>query len=71
MKLLSWLIFVPLLILWFPVSLFGMALVAWTAPTGSEYIAVSAGHRHTCAIDATGSIYCWGIDQFGAVFDAP
>ena len=41
------------------------------APDGSDYMAVSAGDEHTCAIRHTGgAIACWGDNFFGRT-DAP
>ena len=37
-----------------------------TPPAGSDFIAVSAGAAHTCAIRENGAIECWGSDS-----DAP
>ena len=37
---------------------------------GSGYSSVSAGYAHTCAINASGSIQCWGWNEHGQVSDA-
>ena len=35
------------------------------APAGVTFTAVAAGNAHSCAIDADGSVWCWGIDGDG------
>lgn len=41
--------------------------------TGLPYISapLAAGSEHTCAIDPTGALSCWGRDDHGQVGDAP
>jgi alpha-tubulin suppressor-like RCC1 family protein len=29
------------------------------------YLAVTAGHEHSCSLAATGTVYCWGRDEYG------
>ena len=35
------------------------------APTDSDFIAVSAGDRHTCGLRERGAIVCWGLNDRG------
>jgi alpha-tubulin suppressor-like RCC1 family protein len=32
---------------------------------GSDWLRITAGHEHTCAIRAPGRLYCWGGDSVG------
>lgn len=32
---------------------------------GSKYETITGGMLHTCALDTTGSAYCWGWDKYG------
>ena len=41
------------------------------APIDGQWKAVSAGYRHSCAIDAAGEISCWGSDSNGQVSNTP
>jgi alpha-tubulin suppressor-like RCC1 family protein len=41
------------------------------APSGNGYTSVSAGMHHSCAIDAAGSIECWGNDDYGQISARP
>jgi alpha-tubulin suppressor-like RCC1 family protein len=36
-----------------------------TALAGRTIVQVAAGYYHTCALDNTGLVYCWGIDTYG------
>jgi len=36
-----------------------------TALSGRTIVQVAAGYLHTCALDNTGLVYCWGIDTNG------
>jgi hypothetical protein len=40
-----------------------------TTGLGGGVAAVSAGHRHTCAVTTTGGIKCWGYNLFGQLGD--
>jgi alpha-tubulin suppressor-like RCC1 family protein len=41
------------------------------APTGQNFIQVSAGGYHNCALKNDGSIVCWGWNQYGQVGMTP
>ncbi|RMF18662.1 MAG: hypothetical protein D6761_02095, partial [Candidatus Dadabacteria bacterium] len=47
------------------------ALPATSVPravtVASVWTTAAAGHHHTCAIKATGSLWCWGLNVFGEV----
>jgi alpha-tubulin suppressor-like RCC1 family protein len=30
-----------------------------------SYVAVTAGHEHSCSLASNGGVYCWGRDEFG------
>ncbi|HRZ80790.1 MAG TPA: hypothetical protein P5044_12335, partial [bacterium] len=32
---------------------------------GIKIRSISCGHRHTCALDEDGKVYCWGWNQDG------
>jgi len=36
-----------------------------TALSGRTLVQVAAGYLHTCALDNTGLVYCWGVDTNG------
>lgn len=39
-----------------------------TKPTlvgGSDYVAISVGGSHSCALTGAGAIYCWGVNEWG------
>jgi alpha-tubulin suppressor-like RCC1 family protein len=38
-----------------------------TALAGRTIVQVAAGYYHTCALDSTGLVYCWGVDTYGQV----
>ena len=40
-------------------------------PPAVEYIAISSGANHICAIATDGSIMCWGNDDYGQVSERP
>jgi alpha-tubulin suppressor-like RCC1 family protein len=37
--------------------------------TGTTLTQVSSGYSHTCALDAAGKAYCWGLDSYGQLGD--
>lgn len=39
------------------------------AGRATDWVAVDAGSGHTCALKASGRLFCWGWDQFGALGD--
>lgn len=39
------------------------------ATSATDWAYVSAGASHTCAVKTTGTLWCWGIDSFGALGD--
>ncbi|MGH7680088.1 MAG: RCC1 domain-containing protein, partial [Gemmatimonadaceae bacterium] len=40
-------------------------------PQSGDFIAVSAGLQHTCALAADSTAYCWGSNEFGQLGTAP
>jgi hypothetical protein len=42
-----------------------VTFVAEAVVSQEQFVAVSAGETHSCAITATGSAYCWGQNGFG------
>lgn len=42
-----------------------------SAPTEGEFIAISAGKDHSCAIDLEGVVFCWGDDLYHQSSGAP
>jgi hypothetical protein len=38
---------------------------AWSKNAGKTATALAAGDAHSCALLTTGSIVCWGANQFG------
>lgn len=34
-------------------------------PAGVEFVAVSVGHTHACALTQSGQAYCWGSNEYG------
>src|ERR1022692_4296126 len=36
---------------------------------GTTLTQVSSGYSHTCALDAAGKAYCWGLDSYGQLGD--
>ncbi len=38
---------------------------ALTGAPGGEFAAISSGYRHSCGLRPTGTVECWGDDQFG------
>lgn len=41
------------------------ARVSFAVDTATDWRDVSAGEGHTCALKADGSLWCWGLDDFG------
>lgn len=38
---------------------------------GHDFVAVSAGHAHSCGLEADGTAWCWGDDSRGQLGDGP
>ena len=36
-----------------------------------EFAAVEAGLHHTCGLDLDGSVFCWGVNDYGQAGPAP
>ena len=39
----------------------------YTEEMGISFSSISAGSDHTCAVENSGSIYCWGFNKYGQV----
>jgi alpha-tubulin suppressor-like RCC1 family protein len=37
----------------------------YIAPIGTRIVSIEAGVAHTCAVDATGAVWCWGFNDHG------
>src|SRR3712207_8748192 len=40
-----------------------------TVSTAGPFAALSAGYRHTCALDGSGQAVCWGFNETGQLGD--
>jgi Regulator of chromosome condensation (RCC1) repeat/Bacterial Ig-like domain (group 2) len=38
-----------------------------TVAGGHQFVAISSGRRHACAIDTAGDVWCWGSNTFGSL----
>src|ERR1017187_1303887 len=36
---------------------------------GKTLVQIAAGYENTCALDSTGTAYCWGADRYGQLGD--
>lgn len=43
----------------------GLVLTAFGGPAAARTIMITAGAYHTCALQADGTVWCWGSNEFG------
>ena len=43
----------------------GGVITPTAVPGGQTFTSLSTGEGHTCALTASGSIWCWGLNNFG------
>src|SRR5204863_6375006 len=36
-----------------------------TPTVGETFVALSSGYSHSCGLNASGTAFCWGLDDFG------
>jgi alpha-tubulin suppressor-like RCC1 family protein len=47
----------------------GTPTLTWQTPIASGAVAVGCGFSHTCALMASGDVYCWGDNTYGQLGD--